>query len=189
MTEELTERQKEARKKLFEDFEFYAAKCVKIRTKKGKITYLVLNRVQKRFVKKCIDQLERTGKVRMVVLKARQQGLSTVISALQYWWLSQRKAQKGLVMAHEGESTTTLFDMYRRIHDNIPDIVRPSTKYSSRSELVFDKLDSGLRVATAGGRGVARGETLNVRASVRGRLLATRVREYELQRSRAGRAG
>lgn len=160
MIEELTPRQKEARKKLFADFEFYAGKCVKIRTKKGKITNLVLNRVQKRFVRKCIDQLERTGRVRMVVLKARQQGLSTVISALQYWWLSQRKAQKGLVMAHEGESTTTLFDMYRRIHDNVPDIVRPSTKYSSRSELVFDKLDSGLRVATAGGRGVARGETL-----------------------------
>jgi hypothetical protein len=160
MTEQLTERQKEARKKLFEDFEFYAAKCCKIRTKKGKITNLLLNRVQKRFVKMCIAQLERTGRVRMVVLKARQQGLSTVISAMQYWWLSQRKAQKGLVMAHEGESTTTLFDMYRRLHDNVPDIVRPSTKYSSRSELVFDKLDSALRVATAGGRGVARGETL-----------------------------
>jgi hypothetical protein len=157
---ELTETQKVARKKLYEDFEFYAAKCIKIRTKQGKIAPLVLNRVQRRFVKKCIAQLQKYGRVRMVVLKARQQGLSTVISALQYWWLSQRKAQKGLVMAHEAESTTTLFDMYRRIHDNVPDIVRPSTKYSSRSELVFDKLDSALRVATAGGRGVARGETL-----------------------------
>lgn len=160
MNEQLTEAQKAARKRLFEDFEFYAAKCIKIRTKKGKIAPLKLNRVQKRFTKAVITQLERTGRVRMVVLKARQQGLSTVISALQYWWLSQRKAQKGLVMAHEGESTTTLFDMYRRIHDNVPDIVRPSTKYSSRSELVFDKLDSAFRVATAGGRGVARGETL-----------------------------
>jgi hypothetical protein len=96
----------------------------------------------------------------MVVVKARQQGLSTVISCWQYWWLSQRKAQKGLVIAHEADSTTTLFDMYRRLHENVPDIVKPSTKYSSRTELVFDKLDTGLRVATAGGRGVARGETL-----------------------------
>ncbi|MBW7970951.1 hypothetical protein [Bradyrhizobium sp. BR 10289] len=159
---ELTESQLKARKRLLEDFEFYAKHCVKIRTKKGKITNLVLNRVQKRFVASIIDQQLRTGRVRFVVLKARQQGLSTVISAWQYWWLSQRKAQKGLVMAHEGESTTTLFDMYKRIHDNVPDIVRPSTKYSSRSELVFDKLDSALRVATAGGRGVARGETLTV---------------------------
>jgi hypothetical protein len=151
-----------ARRKLLEDFEFYAKHCVKIRTKEGTIVPLVLNRVQRRFVRAIIDQMQRTGRVRMVVLKARQQGLSTVISAWQYWWLSQRKAQKGLVMAHEAESTQTLFDMYKRVHENVPDIVRPSTKYSSRTELVFDKLDTGLRVATAGGRGVARGETLTV---------------------------
>jgi hypothetical protein len=157
---ELSDKQRAARKRLLDDFEFYAAKCVKIRTKKGKIAPLILNRVQKRFLDEVLEQWEKTGKVRFVVLKARQQGLSTVISAFQYWWLSQRKAQKGLVMAHEGDSTTTLLDMYRRVHDNVPDIVRPSTKYLSRNELNFDKLDSGMRVATAGGRGIARGETL-----------------------------
>jgi len=151
-----------ARKKLLNDFEFYAKHCVKIRTKQGTIVPLILNRVQRRFAKKLIEQMARTGRIRIVVLKARQQGLSTVISAWQYFWLSQHKAQKGLVMAHEAESTQTLFDMYKRIHENVPDIVRPSTKYSSRTELVFDKLDTGLRVATAGGRGVARGETLTV---------------------------
>jgi hypothetical protein len=156
----LTPEQRAKRKRLRDDFEYYAKHCVKIRTKAGKIAPLVLNRVQKRFLKKVLDQWEANGKVRMVVLKARQQGLSTVISALQYWWLSQRKAQKGLVMAHEGDSTTTLLDMYRRIHDNVPDIVRPHTKYLSRNELNFDVLDSGMRVATAGGRGIGRGETL-----------------------------
>jgi hypothetical protein len=135
---------------------------VKIRTKKGTIVPLVLNRVQKRFVQAIIRQLTTTGRVRLVVLKARQQGLSTVISAWQYYWLSQRKAQKGLVMAHEADSTTTLFDMYTRVHDNVPEWVRPSTKYQSRNYLFFDRLDTGLRVATAGGRGVARGETLTV---------------------------
>lgn len=158
--DQLTDAQKAARKRLFDDFSFYAEKCVKIRTKQGKIAPLVLNRVQRRFLERILDQWRRAGRVRFVVLKARQQGLSTVISAFHYWWLSQRKAQKGLVMAHEGESTQTLFDMYQRIHDNVPDIVKPSTKYSSRTELVFDKRDSGMRVATAGGRGVARGETL-----------------------------
>jgi hypothetical protein len=159
MTEASAEQRARA-KRLREDFEYYAKNCVKIRTKKGKIAKLVLNRVQQRFLKKVLDQWERTGRVRMVVLKARQQGLSTVISALQYWWLSQRTAQKGLVMAHEGDSTTTLLDMYRRIHDNIPEVLRPHTKYLSRNEFNFDQIDSGLRVATAGGRGIARGETL-----------------------------
>lgn len=158
----MTPKQIETRKRLRDDFTFYCQTCVKIRTKDGTIAPLILNAVQERFVERITDQMLRTGKVRFVVVKARQQGLSTVISAWQYWWLSQRKAQKGLVMAHEADSTTTLFDMYHRIHTNAPAIVRPSTKYSSRSELVFDKLDSALRVATAGGRGVARGETLTV---------------------------
>lgn len=150
------------RLRLLNDFEFYCKHCVKIRTKQGKIAPLVFNRIQRRFVKAIIKQMAGNGRVRMVVLKARQQGLSTIISAWQYWWLSQREAQKGLVMAHESDSTTTLFDMYRRIHDNVPELLRPHAKYASRGELQFDRLDTGLRVATAGGRGVARGETLTV---------------------------
>lgn len=156
----MTPKQIATRKRLRDDFTYYCKNCVKIRTKDGTIEPLILNPVQERFVERINDQMVRTGKVRLVVVKARQQGLSTVISAWQYWWLSQRKAQKGLVMAHEADSTTTLFDMYHRIHSNVPKIVQPTTKYSSRTELVFSDLDSGLRVATAGGRGVARGETL-----------------------------
>lgn len=153
---------KATRKRLLDEFEFYAKHCVQIRTKKGTIVPLVFNRVQRRFAQSIVDQMAARGYVRMVVLKARQQGLSTVITAWQYWWVSQRKAQKGLVMAHEADSTSTLWDMYKRVHDNVPQIVKPHNKYNSKNELTFDVLDSALRIATAGGRGVARGDTLTV---------------------------
>lgn len=155
----MTPKQIETRKRLLNDFEFWAANCAKIRTKEGEIKPLILNPVQRRLVERIEAQRAATGKVRMVIVKARQQGLSTVVSAYQYWWLSQRKAQKGLVLAHVAESTTALFDMYHRLHSNVPKLMQPTTKYSSRTELVFSALDSGLRVATAGGKGVARGET------------------------------
>jgi hypothetical protein len=161
-SEAAREKLKATRKKLLDDFEYYAKHCVKIRTKKGTIVPLVFNRVQRRFAKSIIDQMATKGYVRMVVLKARQQGLSTVITAWQYWWVSQRKAQKGLVMAHEADSTATLWDMYKRVHDNAPTVVKPHSKYNSKNELTFDVLDSALRIATAGGRGVARGDTLQV---------------------------
>lgn len=152
----------ETRKRLLEDFEFYAKHCVKIRTKKGTIVNLVFNRVQRRFAACIVRQMAERGYVRMVVLKARQQGLSTVITAWQYFWVSQRGAQKGLVMAHEADATATLWDMYKRVHDNVPVAVKPHSKYNSKNELTFDVLDSALRIATAGGRGVARGDTLQV---------------------------
>jgi hypothetical protein len=150
----------ETRKRLLEDFSFYARHSIKIRTKLGDIVPLVLNRVQERFLLRIISQMQETGKLRFVILKGRQQGLSTVVSAFMYWWLSQRTGQKGVVIAHVKDSTQTLFDMYKRAHDNMPELLKPSTKYSSRRELAFDKLDSGLIVATAGGDSILRGETL-----------------------------
>lgn len=148
------------RKRLLEDFEFWAKHSCKIRTKQGDISPLTLNAVQRRFLPHCLDQLATTGYIRSVVLKGRQQGLSTVIHAMIYWWLSQHEGQKGIVIAHKKDSTQTLYDMYKRTHENMPVLLKPSTKYSSRRELVFDVLDSGLVVATAGGDGIARGETL-----------------------------
>ena len=150
----------ETRKRLLEDFEFYAKHSIKIRTKEGEIVPLVLNRVQQRFLERIIAQVQATGKIRFVILKGRQQGLSTVVSAFIYWWVSQRTGQKGLVIAHVAESTRALFGMYERAHENMPEMLRPKTKFSNRNELVFDKLDSGIMVATAGGKGIARGETL-----------------------------
>jgi hypothetical protein len=156
------DKQKEVRKKLYENFEFYAAKCLKIRTKEGTIVPLVLNEAQKIFMKTVIDQLQTTGKVRVVVLKGRQQGLSTIIEGILYWWTSQHRATKALVMTHLSESTKALFEMTKRFHENCPEVLKPHTKYSSRKELSFDVLDSSYMVATAGGDGVGRGETLQL---------------------------
>jgi len=65
-----------------------------------------------------------------------------------------------MVVTHHADSTRALFDMTRRYHTHCPDILKPSTKYSSRRELSFDVLDSSYVVATAGGDSVGRGETL-----------------------------
>lgn len=156
----LDPKQKAARKRLLEDFEFYAKHAVKIRTKSGEILPLVLNKVQKRFLSDCLDQLDTVGYIRMVVLKGRQQGLSTVVSAFIFWYVSQHKGQRGLVVAHVKDSTDTLFQMYKRAYDNCPEMLRPAKKASNKRELTFGALDSGIVVATAGGEGIARGETL-----------------------------
>jgi hypothetical protein len=148
------------RRRLFEDFEFWAKHSCKIRTKAGAVEPFVLNPVQRRLLQNIHEQLQATGRIRVVILKGRQQGLSTFVHAYIYWWVSQHRGNKGIVIAHKKDSTQTLYDMYKRTHENMPELLRPSTRYSSRKELVFDALDSGLVVATAGGDGIARGETL-----------------------------
>jgi len=153
---------KATRKRLHDDYAFYAKHCVKIRTKKSEIKPLVFNPIQQKLDEVVKKQYEAEGKVRVIILKARQQGLSTYTSGRLYFRTSQNRGVKGLVVAHKADSTRTLFDMYQRIHAECPELVKPSTKYSNRKELAFDLLQSGIVVATAGGDGIARGETINV---------------------------
>jgi len=148
------------RKRLFEDFTFYSKHALRVRTKQGEVKPFTLNAVQQRFNVEVEDQRKRTGKVRKIILKGRQQGFSTYVSGRNYARLSQRKARKGLVVAHKADSTRSLFDMYQRYHTLCPPMLKPETKFSSRKELVFQLLDTGIMVATAGGDGIARGETI-----------------------------
>jgi len=162
MTQTKEEARLRVRKRLLTDFDFYARQALKIRTKEGEVVNLRLNVAQQRLMDLVNGQYAAEGKVRVVILKARQMGLSTAVGGWMYAWVSQRKAQKALVVTHHAESTKALFDMTKRYHDNCPEALKPSTKYASRRELKFDKLDSGYAVATAGGDGVARGETITV---------------------------
>jgi len=148
------------RKRLFDDFSFYAKSALKIRTKEGKIAPLKLNAAQQILHDAVTKQLKAEGKVRVIILKARQQGLSTYVGGYLYHSVSQQKAKKAMVLSHVSDSTRALFDMTKRYHENCPEILRPHTKYSSRREISFDVLDSSYVVATAGGDSVGRGETL-----------------------------
>ena len=89
----LEARRKATRKRLLEDFEFYARKALKIRTKDAKIVPFLINRAQRRLLDAIIKQWQETGRVRVVILKARQLGFSTLIGGFLYWWTSQHRAE------------------------------------------------------------------------------------------------
>lgn len=149
------------RKRFRYDFPFYAKHALKIRTKSGEIKRLDLNAAQQILQAAIDEELRTRGFIRVIILKARQQGLSTHVGGFLYSQVSQNTARKAIVITHQADSTKALFDMTKRYHDQCPDILKPSTKYSSRRELSFDQLDSSYIVATAGGDAIGRGETFN----------------------------
>ena len=148
------------RKRLLTDFSFYSNAALKIRTKAGAISPLKLNSAQQILDTAVKNQIATEGKVRVIILKARQQGLSTYTGGYLYYSVSQKQACKAMVITHHADSTRALFDMTKRFHEHCPDILKPHTKYSSRREMNFDVLDSSYVVATAGGDSIGRGETL-----------------------------
>lgn len=63
--------------RLMDDFPFFAAQCLKIRTKTGEVAPFVLNRPQVYAHGQIEAQRAKIGKVRAIFLKGRQEGMST----------------------------------------------------------------------------------------------------------------
>ena len=73
------EREMELRRLLMTDFEAYARGCLFIRTKRGDVQRFRLNASQRYVHDRLQKQLKDKGRIRALVLKGRQVGISTYI--------------------------------------------------------------------------------------------------------------
>ncbi len=126
--------------------------------KKRKTVPFFFNEVQTDF----IEQLELLGTSKpFFVLKGRQQGFTSVITAIQLSYAIVRKNFSGFTMANQSINTLAIFnDKARSVYDRLPAELKPHEKFNSRNELFFDKLNSSWRVATATDQ-IGRGFTFN----------------------------
>jgi len=141
------------------DFPFYASKCLKCNDKAGKLVEFQLNRAQRFVHEKIEEQRAKTGKVRVNILKGRQQGISLYVQGRFRWRLKHGRGLKAYVMAHEVAATNNLFVLADRFHKNEPAEVRPHVGASNSKELWFDGLDCRYEVVTAGSKEVGRSGT------------------------------
>jgi hypothetical protein len=151
----------------------YIETFLKIQTKNGAVIPFVLNPAQQKLYS--VIQTQRTAHkpVRIIILKARQLGFSTLTEALIFHQSATREGVKSYVVAHTDESTSNLFGMTKIYYENLPEQIRPMKKASNAQEILFENptrdpeekknrpgLRSRIRCQTAGGKGVARSSTL-----------------------------
>ncbi len=132
--------------------------CFTIVDKNKRNVPFFLNNVQKDFINK-IENLG-TGKP-FFVLKGRQQGFTTVITAIQLAYAIVRKNFSGFTLADRDDNTKAIFiDKAKLIYNNLPERLKPTEKFNSVNELFFDKLNSSWRIASATSN-VGRSRTLS----------------------------
>jgi hypothetical protein len=156
----MTSRERKIRRRLKTDLEHYAAKCLRIRAKNGEIRPLLFNKAQRYIHERLEEQKAKTGKVRALILKGRQQGCSTYVGGRFYHQATHHRGLRVFILTHEDAATQNLFEMVNRYHEHCPSPVKPSTGAANAKELNFDALDSGYKVGTAGTKGVGRSSTL-----------------------------
>lgn len=145
--------------KLHGDFAFYAPEVLRIRAKDGSIKPLVFNAAQQHLHNLIERQKREIKKVRAIVLKGRQQGISTYTEGRFYWLTSMNPGQQAYILTHEQKATDNLFGMALRYHELSPDAIRPTTSRVNAKELAFSVMQSGYKVATAGAKGTGRSGT------------------------------
>lgn len=144
----------------------YIEKYIKIRDKNSKIIDFIPNEPQMKLYNIIKSQKQQHKPVRVIILKARQMGFSTLTESIIFKETATKMNIRSGIIAHTEESTSNLFNMSKLMYENLPQSLKPCKKASNAKEIIFDKengkgLKSKIKCMTAGGNGIGRSDTFN----------------------------
>ena len=151
----------------------YIERCLWIKNKAGELQRFTLNPPQEKLYGIVREQARAGKPIRIIILKARQEGFSTLTEALIFHGAVTHHNREALIVAHREDATGNLFRMSRRFFEMLDEPMKPMLRASNARELVFENpsklarerearpgLRSRIRCVTAGGRGIGRSDTL-----------------------------
>lgn len=140
----------------------YFRDLLRIQTKKSTLVPFERNDVQKVVARIKLDIKKNGRLLRLIILKARQFGISTneLMEILRE--CSLNPLRNAIIVAHEPKATKYLFNVLKRAWNNIPfPEWRPKKKASNATELIFEGIDSTIMVGTAGSDNVGSGTMIH----------------------------
>ncbi len=144
------------------DFVGFSAATLKIKDKdSGILVPFKMNVAQIYTHRKIEEQRAKTGKVRIIASKGRQQGISTYAEGRYYWRTTGSQGKNAFILTHDQGATDNLFSMVERFHTSFPEQLRPQLGTANAKELQFKSLGSGYKVGTAGNKAVGRSSTVH----------------------------
>ena len=130
----------------------------KIRSRSGKLISLQENAAQREFLDVLETQARLGVPLRVIIPKARQVGVTTVVQALLRYLAKHVPHWQSYTAAHTGDSTRAIFGISKRIERFDPDGGRDHKQ--PLKELRYEN-DSVFVTATAGGHFIGSGSTIN----------------------------
>lgn len=142
----------------------YIEKFIKIVNKDGELVPLKFNYAQNKLYDVIKKQTQENKPVRIIILKARQMGISTCVEAILNTNTMLNFNMKTGIITHQSSATANLFKMSKIMYQSLPNKIKPQVLKDNQNELVFNNTDntglnSELKCMTAGSSGVGRSDT------------------------------
>lgn len=169
--DKLTDSQNKLLVEISKDFDRYRVNNLWIKNKDAEIIPFEPNIAQRALIDRVLECLAAGIPIRIIILKARQMGLSTAVEALIYWWTTTHKNITAMIVGHEDRSSKNLYNMFKRYYDNCNPLFKPTRKYDTKTDLTFSKedidgnqigLNSVIKTATARNTSAGRSDTIQL---------------------------
>jgi hypothetical protein len=120
---------------------------LKIKNKRGDVLPLDISGWPgQRYLDAVIQEQRRAGKpVRIIALKARQEGVSTYTEGFLYTRTRLWPNSNCLIVAHEQATAEKIFGMTQFFHTALPEELRPMTRYNNKGQLRYENPKESLR--------------------------------------------
>ena len=125
-----------------------------------------LNEVQREFIDTLNQAKEDFEKgiiteISLLVLKGRQQGFTTLITAYQLACSILNRNFQGFTLADKSDNSEAIFQNKAKFpYSQLPEVLQPTEKFNNRRQLLFAKINSSWAVDTAT-KDVGRSRTVN----------------------------
>ncbi|HRF69939.1 MAG TPA: hypothetical protein PKV66_00750 [Candidatus Pelethenecus sp.] len=138
-----------------------------IKFKDGDVGLFKLNKPQRKLYNLMKEMIDAGQPVRIIILKARQMGFSTLVEGIIFSMVTLNPNLKAGIITHRDDATTNLLNMFKFYFNHLPNELKPQTKATNTKEVIYDTaggegMNSLIKCMTATSNGVGRSDTFQL---------------------------
>lgn len=145
------------------NYDYYREKFLRVRPRQGGERIPFKHNSAQRLLHSRVErEREVFGMVRALIPKARRMGVSTYIGGRYFHRTATERGRRAQIVAHRSDSATNLHREIKQFYEGLPPSIRPHLGASNARELIFDRLNSLYKVASADGGDIGRSDDFHL---------------------------
>lgn len=143
-------------------FPEFCERYLKIVDKDALLRPLILNYPQMRVYQEILQSWLNNELIKLIILKARQHGISTLIEAFAFWLTMFYDNREVAIITHEAKATAKIYGMFKRYYQKFPEQLQLPVLRLTNQQLEYADNGSRVNVFTSGSENSTSGGTYHL---------------------------